>query len=687
MPRVQDGFRTLVGGMNGAVSPSLIGQDQCAASRDFTFRRGFAQTRPPWGNRVFTFADSVTQANFTGIFQGATFYLNQFGSPGFVVAMGGRLFTVIVSGINTTVTEITPRVFVVTIEPFTVPAGSAQVSISVNEEKAFTVGQSLKIDGGSYVVNGVYEQLIVATYSSGAAHATVSTGTQIQDSGNNTLVFYHLIPSTFDYVDLFQAENYIISLAGQQSPRIYDGSVCVLAGPSQIPPGDFGIYCNGRIWVVLPDRRSFVAGDLVGDPSGTASLQFKDSILYMTENNLLNGGGSFSVPGSYGLINALAELETLDTSLGLGNLLVGTVNRICSCNAPIDRTTWQNLTYPIVTSSVIGYGPTSNRSFEQVNGDLWYRSPDGYRSFTAARLDFQRWNNTPQSREIAPILDYDDGSMLEYASSIVFNNRLINTVSPLRTSFGVVHQGVAVISFDNLSQMRNKSDPAWEGAWSGLNIFQLVKGNFGTKERAFAFVLGDTNSLELWEIGISGYYDQFLTTVNSNPVVIRTPIQPFMETRAMTFGDNAILKNLQTCEIYLDEIVDQVTLTIKYKPDQYPNWTTWDTISVCSTDTQCSLTPSGGSCAFFQGTSKGYAARIMLARPPEIANVLSGKPLSWGYEYQFRIEGTGRFELKKFLPYASEQSDKSEGGEYPDSKCTTLASCATQWFGNYDSRG
>lgn len=688
MPRVADGFRSLEGGMNGAVDPMLIGANQCAMARDFTFRDGFASTRPPWANRVLTFNNAITKANFTGIFQGSTFYLNEFGSPGFVVAMGGRLFAVILNNNTTNVSEITPTTLVITLGVFTVPAVAAQVTIGVNEQAALSVGQSIIIDGGSYTINNVLERSIVATYASGAAHATVAAGASILDMGSNPITFYFLIPTTFDYVDLFQAENYVIALAGQQAPRIYDGSVCKLAGPSQIPPGVFGIYCNGRIWVVLPDRRSFVAGDLVGSSSGTPALQYKDAILYMTENTFLNGGGAFSVPGSYGLITGLAELETLDTSLGLGQLLVGTTLRVCSVNAPVDRTTWQNLTYPILTSSVIDYGPTSNRSFEQVNGDLWYRSPDGFRSFTAARIDFQRWNNTPQSREIAPFLGYDNPGLLEYASSIIFNNRLFNTVSPQRTAYGVVHQGLGVISFDNVSQLRNKAEPAWEGAWSGLQIFQVVKGLFGSHERAFAFALGDNNALELWELGASGYYDQYTYVSGNDKFLTRTAIQPVLETRAMACGDDEVLKKLTTAALYLDQIVDTVTLVIKYRPDQYPGWTTWDTITICANVSQCSLSQSDiVSCAVWKSAARSYAARIMIKSPAEVSNALSGKPMHYGHLFQFRIEGTGKFRIRKFMPYANVCSDQSEGGQYPSSKCTNTPYCAEAVFGVYDSHG
>ena len=58
----------------------------------------------------------------------------------------------------------------------------------------------------------------------------------------------------------------------------------------------------------------------------------------------------------------------------------------------------------------------------------------------------------------------------------------------------------------------------------------------------------------------------------------KTPIESWIDSRSMSFGDPFQLKKLIMGELYLDNIVDDVTIAIYFKPDQYPLWTLWTTI-------------------------------------------------------------------------------------------------------------
>src|ERR1041385_6903574 len=87
-----------------------------------------------------------------------------------------------------------------------------------------------------------------------------------------------------------------------------------------------------------------------------------------------------------------------DTALGQGPMLVGTPNVVFTVNLPFDRTTWKNLAEALQTANPI-VGPVSQDSVINVNGDLWYRSLDGIRSYITAQRQFNgAWGNTPQSR-------------------------------------------------------------------------------------------------------------------------------------------------------------------------------------------------------------------------------------------------------------------------------------------------
>lgn len=495
-------------------------------------------------------------------------------------------------------------------------------------------------------------------------------------------------PTTLEFVHLFQAEPYMIVLGYQQKPMIFDGANTRFAGPQEVPSGVLGTYAWGRIWVALNDRRSFVAGDIVYGPSGTPAQNFIDAILKFTENDFLNEGGLFGVPNNAGPITSMLALATIDTSLGIGPLLIGTANSVVSVNAPTDRTTWKNLTYPIQTISLIDYGPLGPRSTIPINNDMWYRSIDGIRSFLIGRrsTNSTALGNTPQSHEISPVLFADTQALLGFSSAVLFGNKARFTVAPRATDQGVVHDGQAVMNFDSLSTINLKQPPIWEGFNSGLPIFQLVKGRINGTERAFAFALNETaGTVELWELLPTGYYDTYRAISGGDTTIVRTPIATQLESKRFEYER---LVKLIMAELYLDDIVDDITLTIKFRPDEYPDWVTWATIRLCASISQCTLTSTDQfSCTIFKPNARTYAVRIRLPRPPEDCNVIVGMPLDRGYAFQFRFEGLGHFRLRKFRPHLRIQPDATEGECPTQQECITFPHCDLPLFDYQIERG
>lgn len=676
--RLYDGFADLSRGMDGGRSASIILPNQVAAAENVTFRGSFAKTRPPVWKHALTFESETTRERFAaGLFQGALFY--QATESAHIVSIGGRLFRVEMDNTNL-VTEITPKVPIVVTADFTVPALNGSVVADVTSESVFTVGQVIEIDSGTYTITNRFANQLELTYNGGAANATVSAGAAILDDAGASIFEYRLNPTGLDFVHIFQAQNYAITLAGQQRPLIYDGaSVRQASIAGEIPPGMFGIYVWGRIWIVLPDRQAFIAGDLIN----TTTLSDSSDILKFTENDFYNEGGTFGVPLTAGPITAVSVLANQDTSLGQGNLLVGTSSSIFSVNTPVDRTTWKNLTFPIQTVALTDYGPLGPRWVPQVNGDWWYRAEDGYRSFMTARREIQVWGHVPMSREIEPILDQDADAFLFYGSGILFDNRLIMTAAPYRSALGIAHRGMAVLNFDLLSNIAGKAMPAWEGGWSGITPLQLVKGIHRGTERAFAWVANDS-CLELWEFKKQkngGFYDQQEAISEGEKLLTRVSIESWVETRSMDFKTPRNLKGLRTAELYVEDIVDNVTINVKFRPDRYPTWVDWGTIELCATVTQCTIqAPEGSECNVWTQKAKGYAARILLPNPPENCNVMAGMPVDEGYEFQFRLEWTGNCQVQSFVPHANLKAQDMEGSCPTEQACTTVTDCGTPWF-------
>lgn len=679
--RLYAGFATLEGGVNGGIAASLIPKNQCVSATNLTFRQGYPQTRDPWFNYFITVPSNLV-SRWTGTFQGSGRYDGQNGTSGFIVARGGRLF--FIEDKTWLLSEITPNFTLATSADFTVPALNTNVDVSVNDTGPLVVGQIIQIDSGTYEIITVTTTELTVKYTGGAANATVSAGALILDNGN-PIVDFDELPPTFDFVYIFQAENYGIILRGQHKTGIFDGSTVKLATSKQIPPGYLGAYGWGRIWITLTDRRSFVAGNLVFDRSGGGTPQnnYRDSILFFTDNDFLNEGGAFGVPANAGDITGMQFLATQDTSLGVGVLLVGTTNCIFSVNAPVDRTIWKNLSYPIQTVSLLDYGPESPRGVISINGDMWYRSPDGFRSFLVVRRYFGQPGNVPESREISQILAFDTQDLLFYGSGVFFDNKLFYTVSPYRTANGdVSHRGLAVINFDLESSLRNRSAPAWEGISTGLNIFQVLKGRIDNVERMFMFALGnDGTTLELWENTIDNFIDD---TVIAPTILTRKRIETSLVTRSENFDQPDNL-NLIFGEMFIDDIAEQVDFTVSFRPDQHPQWTVWQQFQVCAATQQCTFLGEL-PCAIFVPASRLYAAQITLGAPPYACNTLSNpqQPMNLGHEFQFKLEWTGHCRVRKFRPACKRYDDAVEGLCPEQVICKTFQMCEENLF-TYDS--
>lgn len=669
--------------MDGGKDPNLIGLNQLASACNLTMRGALVKTRNPFGNLIL---DDQTNGRFTGRFQGSMFYEAESGVSGFILSVGGKLFRIQI-GITNILTEITPQLSITTTADFAVPVPASNVTVDVTSETPFTVGEVIFMDSGQYVVIALLLNQLTVEYIGGAANATAPKGSAVLDATQIQVFQYQTNPANADFIFMFQAENYAIVLGGQNKTIIYDGASSRQARIGELPPSIYGLYAWGRIWLTLNGRRTFIAGDIVYGPSGTPQNGFRDAILKVTENNFLNEGGVFGVPNNAGPITSMFALATQDTSLGIGPILIGTTNSIISCNAPVDRTTWKNLTYPIQTISLIDYGPQGPWAVASINGDAWYRALNEIRSFIVARRSMQQWGNTPVSREVSPILDLDSKDFLPHCSMIYFDNRLYSTANPYLTAYGIAHRGMVAINYDLVSDLRQKSPPAWEGAVSGLKILQVLKGNINTKERGFAFALNGSG-IELWEILTTGYYDKYTTVNEENTKITSTSIQSFLETRRENGGDGNQLKRLYTATIFVDEIIDDISLKILYRPDEYPEYSEWVTLNFCANVSQC-IPPQNEKfvCSVWKTKRGTYAARIILKTPPEIANKFTGGFLSSGYEFQFRMEGSGHFRIRRFTPQYSPQDDKSEG-ECPsvNTECVSFSSCDSDYFG-YDSHG
>lgn len=368
----------------------------------------------------------------------------------------------------------------------------------------------------------------------------------------------------------------------------------------ELPPGRMGDYGQGRFWESLTNGISFIAGDGAGGPSGSPAYNYRDAVLKVSENALLLNGGFFFVPSNLGLISAMKFTSQPDTSLGQGPLMVVTPGGIFSCAAPADRTLWSQVTNPIVSDALIGLGGLGQNSTIVVNSDLMFRSVDGIRSLIMAKRDFWSWGNAPISFEMKRILDKDNTAGLPFTSAVQFDNRMLMTCSPVQGTQGVYSQGLIALNMDPVSSLQGKGASVYDGLWTGLNILQIIEGQFSGVHRCFAFTFSTTqNKIQLYEILKDGHLDNGVTPITWS---FESP-SLFRKATSKGFFD---LVSLEDCEFYVKDIKpgEEVDFKVEYQPDFSNCWYPWHEFSYCN-DPNSSVPI--------------YGARLGLGKPPQIA--------------------------------------------------------------------
>lgn len=472
-------------------------------------------------------------------------------------------------------------------------------------------------------------------------------------------------PSSTDQVWMVQAETYLPIQNGSSKPLVWDGMLLrevipIEFGGTELPVGKMMEFNNGRLWVAYPDLRTFAGGDLAYSITGSAI-----DVLSFTENQSILGGGLFAMPSSAGFITALKSVATQDSVVGQGPLQVFGETGTASITAPFDRETWQFLTSPIQTVSMLSSGPRSQEGCTSVNGDIWFRSGDGIRSFMLARRDQGTWANTPLSSEINRVLNRDDQNLLRYGSAVNFDNRLLVTASPNRAvtdaiEYGVVHRGLMVLDFNPVSGMFNRGQPAWEGIWTGLRILQILNVKCRGVDRCFLFALDDNNVIGMWE----------LTTTNTSDR-LDDRIEWVIETKAMGFSDQSeSLKELSRVERWFDMVSGVVDYDIQYKPDSFWGWLDLDSGTVCATTDLC----DGPGC-LPSSPQLQYRPRKLSSAPDEECEEAVSKPYKNAFEFQFKITVNGSARIRKFRSVAVTLPENTDGGCFGDEACFEERGC------------
>lgn len=468
------------------------------------------------------------------------------------------------------------------------------------------------------------------------------------DTNNSIKELGTLFPADQPQHFMRQAEQFLVIQDGISPAVVWDGNLLQLAstmpgpGPT-VPTGTVMEYYSGRLWVA--NGRTYVASDIVRGPNGTAGYDKRDSVLKFIENTYLAGGGAFTVPTNAGSIRALSRTGNMDTALGESDLYVFTRKAIYACAVPAKRSDWIATSEPLQRVVQQDYGTVGDRSVVPVNGDLFFQSMDGVRSLQAAIRYFHQWGQVPISRNQNRVLRFNDRSLLRFASGIEFDNRLYQTVEPFNTPVGVAHKGIMPLDFDLISSLDERYPPAWEGMQEGLDFLQLLQGDFGGRQRAFAVVLSRlTQKIEIWEITNT---DRFENGDNR--------ISWYFETPAYTWNNPFQLKELESLELWIDKLFGTVDFEAYYRPNQLPCWIFWHAWRECQAR-DCSEDPNAIECNVSYPTTpycEGFRSSMVLPRPPITCETTNGRPMHHGYQFQFKFVVRGWARVRGLLAHCT----------------------------------
>lgn len=435
--------------------------------------------------------------------------------------------------------------------------------------------------------------------------------------------------------------NVTLKLIETQTPGAFNAAnlPAITVTTPEIPAGTAMDYYMGRIWYAR--GRTYAAGDIVKGPSGTATYNFRDSILKVTENPLAVGGDGFTVPGEAGNIRAIFHTAEKNTALGQGQLYVSTRRGIFRLNVPVSRQTWidsNDSTQPLQTVVQIGYGSVSDRCNVRANGDVFYSTMEpAIRSLALTVRNDKQWGDTPISRNVTRVLKFNDRELMRFVSGINFDNRMFQAALPIQTPVGVAFQSIVPLDFDLISTLEEQLPPAWEGIYEGLDILQLFEADFGGRQRAFAVVRSKeqatADDIQVWEIT-----DHLKSDINRSG---ESRVTWVMETPAYTWGQEFLLKRLVGGELWIDRIHGTVMFRVEYRPDGDACWHLWNTFDVCSAKNSCEDV-NNPVCYPITPYAEGYRQVISLPRPQEgECNRTMGRPTNVGYQMQVKVTVTG----------------------------------------------
>lgn len=511
---INDGHNAITGITGG--NPVLIGLDRAANAVNRFFRNDINGTRLPFREFPLTFSDPEDETLFRqGNVQGAFFYT-------------GRVPT-------------------------------TSVTIAAQQQLYFPNYLIVSIAG-----------VIFAILMQGSAGTVIRLS--MLGSINNPLLLHTWFAQGYEWLFVQNGEQNCIIWNGQDTTKFanYFRANPVL---NQMPVGGAMAYIYGMMVVTSADGRNQIA---VGDQAYSNNQTNSTDIYKFTDMTYWAEGGYFDIAADLGDIMGVSAMPYLDTGAGQNELVVLCRLGASSFDLSGDRTTWLN--NQVQRISLIGQGCVSTHSLALLNGDLIYKSIDGIRSYANSRIEFQQGDSqVPMSYDVDRWLRQENRSQLEFNCQVAWNNMVFSTVMPMMRPCALpgcgyhrYHRGMVALDCQPESQIEG-GNPSWQGLWTGPRPTAFADGYDGGTHRAFCFSFDTDGKNRIYEFMKEGDFD--ISNGSKKTIVSMYDTKAFFGQQSDVFSH----KRLIGCNVELSDIVQPVQFTIKYRPDNSPEFVPWKT--------------------------------------------------------------------------------------------------------------
>lgn len=361
---------------------------------------------------------------------------------------------------------------------------------------------------------------------------------------------------------LFDFPNYPLILDGLSVRRANPGN-------SEIPVSELGAYNQNRLFISNAGI-DFTAGDPTGSLSAPdAPITFKE--IQQASSPFV--GESYQLPTSNlsDRITAMGFLQVIDTSTGIGPLLVATDRSIYSFASQNPRANW--LTSNFGTVVLANSGIAGQRAQVNVNSDLIFRSADAQiRALSMSRNESRRWSNAPISNEIETINIFRDKDLIKYGTLSYHKDKVFVAINPYRVKakdldgkdiVDIAHGGFAVLELSNSASLTAQANPTWAGLWTGVRPMDMIENN------GEAFVISKD------EAGINVLYkvrpDKTYDIRDGKQVNFRSRIY----TREYDWKSVLVKKELVSLKLQLNDIEDSLKVSTYYRPGHGSRYAKW----------------------------------------------------------------------------------------------------------------